>query len=247
MALICDTAHDLGTPVMGHCRGADATWKAAKAGFDLLFHATGMDDRALEIVVDRKIPICPALTFQANMVDFGHRIGTAPALVSLFEREITDSAEALARAYRAGVPLLCGSEAGFTMVPYGHWHYREMEVFIRHLGLTTLEAIQCGTQAGAAALRLEGKVGSIAPGQMADLIVVAGDPAADVTILGEPGRIRHVMVGGRMMDLSPPAPRKPIPGWTLASMGRPLTRDAAFSNTYPGSHDPERVAFQELH
>ena len=81
LSLICSTAHDLGTPVMGHCRGADATFKAAKAGFDLLFHATGMDERALDAVVARKIPISPALTFQANMVDFGEKIGTSPALL----------------------------------------------------------------------------------------------------------------------------------------------------------------------
>jgi imidazolonepropionase-like amidohydrolase len=230
LSLICSTAHDLGTPVMGHCRGADATFKAAKAGFDLLFHATGMDDRALEAVTDKKIPISPALTFQANMVDFGEKIGTSPALIAMFEREITDSAESLGRAFRAGVPLLCGSEAGFTMVPYGEWHYREMEVFVRYLGLSPLEAISCGTRAGAVALRLDGKVGVIAPGRMADLICVAGDPSEDVTVLGEPGAIRHVMVGGRMMDLTPPAPRAPIPGWTLAAMGSRLTREVAFSN-----------------
>lgn len=244
LSLICDTAHDLGTPVMGHCRGADATFKAVKAGFDLLFHATGMDERALEAVVDRKVPISPAFTFQANMVDFGHKIGTSPALINLFEREITDSADMLRRAYRAGVPLLCGSEAGFTMVPYGHWHYREMEVFVRYLGLTPLEAIQCGTQAGAVALRMDGKVGTIAAGQAADIICVDGDPAQDVTILGEPDRIRHVMVGGRMVDLTPPAPRKPIPGWTLASMGSRLTREAAFSNERP---EAGPVMIEELH
>jgi adenine deaminase len=130
------------------------------------------------------------------------------------------------------------------MVPYGHWHYREMEVFVRHLGLTPLEAIQCGTQAGAIALRLAGKLGTIATGQLADLLLVDGNPAEDVTILGEPGRIRHVMVGGQMVDISAPAPRKPITGWTLAGMGRPLTREAAFSNEPPS---PRFDSFEELH
>lgn len=244
LQLICDTAHDLGTPVMGHCRGADATYKAAKAGFDLIFHATAMDERALEIVIEKKIPISPALTFQANMVDFGGQIGTDPALVKLFEREITDSVATIRKAYDAGVPILCGSESGFSLVPYGHWHYREMEVFVRYFGLTNLQAIQCATQAGAIGLRMQGKVGEIVAGRIADIIVVDGDPSKDVRILGEPGRIRHVMVGGRMMDISEPPPRKPIPGWRVAAMGLQLTRDMAFSNR---THSGHPIDVQELH
>jgi hypothetical protein len=244
LKLLCDTAHDLGTPVMGHCRGADATYRAAKAGFDLIFHATAMDERALEIVADKKIPISPALTFQANMVDFGAKIGTDPSLIALFEREITDSIETMQKAHKAGVPLMCGSEAGFTMVPYGHWHYREMEVFVRYFGLTNLEALTCGTKNGALGLKLAGETGEIAVGRLADIICVDGDPSQNVAILGEPGRIKHVMVGGRMMDISELPERGRIPGWRLASMGSELTREVAFSDR---SYNGPPVEVEELH
>jgi imidazolonepropionase-like amidohydrolase len=244
LKLLCDTAHDLGTPVMGHCRGADATYRAAKAGFDLIFHATAMDERALEIVADKKIPISPALTFQANMVDFGAKIGTDPSLIALFEREITDSIETMQKAHKAGVPLMCGSEAGFTMVPYGHWHYREMEVFVRYFGLTNLEALTCGTKNGALGLKLAGETGEIAVGRLADIICVDGDPSQNVAILGEPGRIKHVMVGGRMMDISELPERGRIPGWRLASMGSELTREVAFSDR---SYNGPPVDVEELH
>jgi len=234
LELLCRVAHDLGTPVVGHCRGARAIRDAANAGMDLIYHATGMDDEALAAVVDRKVPIAPTLTFQANMADFGDVVGADRGLRDHFRSEITDSVAGLKRAYDAGVPLLCGSESGFSMVPYGHWHYREMEVFTRYLGLTQLQAIQCATQAGAIGLRMEGRTGVIAPGYLADIICVNGDPAQDVTILGEPGRIKHVMIGGRMMDISPVAPRKPISGWRHASMGRQLTRDLAYSKAAAG-------------
>ena len=231
LRLICDTAHDLGTPVMGHCRGADATLRAAKAGFDLLLHATLMDEAALEAVIERKIPLVPTLTFQANLSDFGARVGSSPALQSLFERELIDSADAFITAYREGVPLLTGSESGFSMVPYGHWHYREMEVFVRYFGLTPGEAIVCGTRESARALKMEGEVGGLAPGYRADLICVDGDPTADVGILGEPGRIKRVMIEGVWQDLSPLPERQPLAGWRVASIGSQLTRDVAFKNT----------------
>ncbi|MBM3523187.1 MAG: amidohydrolase family protein [Alphaproteobacteria bacterium] len=233
--LICAVAHDLGVPVMGHCRGDESSWRSARAGMDLLFHATGLAERTVAAIIERGIPVCPAFTFQANLVEYGHRIGTDPALIKLFEREITDSADSLRRLHAAGVPLLTGSEAGFTMVPYGHWHHREMEVFVRYLGLTPLQAIQCATQAGARALKLDGKVGVIAPGMLADVICVAGDPSRDVGVLGDPANIRHVFVDGRAIDLSPQRARRPIPGWRLPSMGAALTRAVALGAAKPGS------------
>jgi len=229
--LICELAHDLGVPVMGHCRGSLSTYRAAKAGIDLIFHGTGMDERALALVIDRKIPVCPAFTFQANMVDFGHRLGTDPALISLFEREITDSVATMRQLVAAGVPLLTGSEAGFSMVPYGHWHYREMEVFMRYFGMSSLQAIHCATGAGAFALKMAGRTGVVAPGMKADLIVVDGDPSLNVAILGEPGRITEVFLDGRSVDLSPPRERKPLAGWRMPSMGQQLTRDFALSGS----------------
>ena len=243
LQLICDTAHELETPVMGHCRGAEATRRAAVAGFDLIFHATAMDEAALKEVIDRKIPIAPALTFQANMVDFGHKLGTADYLMKLFERELTDSIETMTLAHKEGVPLLTGSEAGFSMVPYGDWHYREMEVFMKYFGLSALDAIQCATQKGAFALRMDGETGVIAPGYQADIICVKGKVEDDIASLGNPDNIVTVMIAGVEKDLSPPPRRKPIPGWRLASMGSRLSRQVAFGP----EQEPEPLIVEELH
>jgi imidazolonepropionase-like amidohydrolase len=240
--LICELAHDLGVPVMGHCRGSLSTYRAAKAGVDLIFHGTGMDERALALVIDRKIPVCPAFTFQANMVDYGHRLGTDPALITLFEREIMDSVDTMRRLVAAGVPLLTGSEAGFSMVPYGHWHYREMEVFMRYFGMSSLEAIHCATGAGAFALKMAGRTGVVAAGMKADLLVVDGDPSQNVAILGEPGRISQVYLDGQSVDLSPLPERKPLAGWRMPSMGQQLTRDFALNGAGQQLHSqPEEL------
>ncbi|HSV59416.1 MAG TPA: amidohydrolase family protein [Variovorax sp.] len=228
--LICEIAHDLGVPVMGHCRGDVATYRAAKAGVDLIFHGTGMSARTLEAVIDRKIPVCPAFTFQANMAEYGGRLGSDPNLMKLLEREIVDSSESMQQLRRAGVPLLTGSEAGFSIVPYGEWHHRELEVFVRYYGMSGLEAIHCATGAGAFALKMVGQTGVVAPGMKADLICVTGDPSEDVGILGRDGSIRHVFVDGVAMDLAPPRERKPLSGWRLPTMGGTLSRAVAFGD-----------------
>lgn len=226
LKLVCDTAHALDIPVVGHCRGPDSTYDSARAGMDMILHATFMDERALEAVVERKVPIVPTLTFQANLLDYGDKIGADPVLQDIFRREIKDSAVMYKRAFDAGVPLLCGTESGFSVTPYGDWHYREMEVFVRDFGLTPLQAIRCGTLEGARALCLEGKVGEIAAGKLADIIGVAGDPSKDITVLGDRNKLSFVMKGGRSVDLKTPDPvRRPISGWRVNSYGKILSRD----------------------
>jgi imidazolonepropionase-like amidohydrolase len=227
LKVVCDVAHDLGIPVVGHCRGAGSIRDAARAGFDMILHATLMDEAGLELVAERKVPIVPTFTFQANLADYGDRIGADPTIREIFRREIIDSREMLRRAHDAGVPLLCGSESGFSLTPYGDWHYRELEVFVRDIGLSPLEAIRCATLEGARALRMEGKVGEIAPGRLADVIGIAGDPSQDVTVLGDKRRLAFVMLGGRSIDLKrADPPRRPISGWRVNHYGKILTRDA---------------------
>jgi imidazolonepropionase-like amidohydrolase len=233
LRLVCDTAHELGIPVLGHCRGANSIIECAKAGMDLILHATLMDEAALATIVDLKTPIMPVFTFQANLIDFGAKIGADATVREMFRREIADSAAMLRRAYDAGVPLLCGSESGFSITPYGDWHYRELEVFVRELGLTPLEAIRCATQTNALALRLKGRTGELAIGKLADILIIDGDPSRDVTVLGDKSRIKHVFAGGRDIDLTPAPPRGDPPGWRVSAYGARLTAAVARGTTAP--------------
>ncbi len=224
MKLVCDTAHELGTPVVGHCRGASSTRDAALAGFDMILHATYMDEAALAAVVDKRVPIVPTFTFQANLADYGAAVGASEGIRKLFQKEITDSAVMLKRAYDAGVPLLCGTESGFSITPYGEWHYRELEVFVNDIGLTPLEAIKAATSANAFALGLEGQTGAIENGRLADIIVVDGDVARDVTVLGQRARLRHVVLNGELLDVTPSPPRRDPPGWRAPHYGTRILR-----------------------
>jgi imidazolonepropionase-like amidohydrolase len=223
---VVDTAHALGLPVVGHCRNAQSTRDAARAGFDMILHATYMDEEALEAVIERKVPLVPTLTFQAVLADHGDRIGASPFLQDLFRREIAESSVQLRRAYDAGVPLLCGTETGFSITPYGEWHWRELQVFVENLGLTPEQALICATREGARAMGLEGEIGTLEVGRIADIIVVKGDVTRDVTLLGREGGISHVFKGGVAVDLETPLPeRKPLPSWRVSTYSTmPATR-----------------------
>jgi len=225
---ITDTAHALDTPTVAHCRNAESTRLAAEAGVDLILHASFLDEPAVEAIVAAGAAVAPTFTFLANLADHGDKVGAMTSQVDLFRGEIEATARMLRTAYDAGVPLLCGSESGFSLTPYGHWHAREMELFVEVLGLTPLEAIACATANGAIALRRPmGSIGVIAPGAAADAIVVDDDPTRDVAVLGDRRRLRHVFSRGRAVDLDRPWPqRQPLPMEKVGQWSaQPLTWD----------------------
>ena len=212
MKAVCDTAHALGVPVTAHCRNASSTTDAAKAGVDLILHASFMDDESLEAIVEHGVAVCPTFTFLANLADYGDRVG-AGGMQNVFRGEIKATAAMIRRAYDAGVPILCGSESGFALTPYGHWHAREMEVFVNELGLSPVEAISCATKQNAIAMRMEGELGVVASGYRADVLVVNADPSTDVTVLQDRANLAAVISRGECVDLSVPWPdRRRIPG-----------------------------------
>lgn len=227
---VTDTAHDLGTPCIAHCRNATSTRLAAEAGVDLILHASFMDDAALAAVVEAGCAIAPTFTFLANLADHGHKVGAGSGQVELFRGEIEATAAMVRAAHDAGVRILSGSESGFALTPYGHWHARELEVLVESVGLTPLEAIRCATADGALALRRDdGTIGVVAEGAAADLLVVDGDPTQDVTILGDRANLRAVISRGRRVDLDRPWPqRRPLPGEKVGQWAAELlTREAA--------------------
>jgi len=230
LKVVCDTAHDLGVRVTAHCRGDKATLDSVMAGVDIIWHASFLGDASLEAIIDKKVPVGPVFTFLANLSEFGHKAGATSSAKSIFAGELENTGAKLRQAYDAGVKLLCGSESGFSMTPYGHWHAREMEVFVKHLGMTPLQAITCGTKDNAVALDQDGETGCIASGYRADVLVLDGDPSKDISLLGDKSLFRHLFCRGKSVDLSPIEPRAMLrgeqsSGWSDVA----LTRELAYS------------------
>ena len=214
LKVVCDTAHDLGVRVGAHCRGDDATLDSILAGCDLIWHASNMGEASLEAMIEHGVAVAPVFTFLANLADHGAKVGASPTALGMFRDEMEQAGSMLRRAYDAGVPLMCGSESGFSITPYGDWHAREMEVFVEHMGLTSLEAITCGTSTSAIALGQHGEVGTIEPGRRADVLVLEGDPSVDISILGDKSRFRRLFCRGRQVELTPVPQRALLHGET---------------------------------
>ncbi len=228
---VCDTAHDLNTKVVAHCRNSDSTRDAARAGVDLIYHASYMDDEALEAVLEAGTALCPTFTLLGNLADYGHKLGSAPELLDIFRAEIEVTATQMAKAHALGVPFLAGSETGFAVTPVGEWHARELEMFVEYMGMSPMDAIVAATRNGAFAMRMEGEVGTLEVGRLADVLVVDGDPLADVRILQNPTAIAEVFKGGQRIDLITPIPERTMRASDQVRMlaSCPLTRGLALT------------------
>jgi imidazolonepropionase-like amidohydrolase len=103
-------------------------------------------------------------------------------------------------AHEVGVLFGLGTDTGFAMTPYGEWHAKELELLMEYAGLSAIEAIAAGTHNNARVLNLEGQVGGLAPGMLADLLVIDGDPSEDITILQDPRRIERIVLDGQFIE-----------------------------------------------
>ncbi|MBI3079221.1 MAG: amidohydrolase family protein [Deltaproteobacteria bacterium] len=204
---IVEETHRLGKKVTIHARAGLAVRYAAEAGVDWVIHGDLMNETDLGALLKTGIPICPTLTLLVNTVEWGHLVGASQGLMDSYKRLIDSSVKILSLARQAGLRFMAGTDAGFAVTPFGHWHARELEIFVKYLDFTPMEAIMAATRNNAVAVNLEQDGGVLEPGRYADLLVVDGDPLGDIRVLQDRARLAVVMKGGRCVDLRHPWPQ----------------------------------------
>jgi imidazolonepropionase-like amidohydrolase len=208
LRLIADEAHRLGRRVTAHARSGQTVLDCIAAGVDWIMHGDYMTREQADQLAQSGIPLCPTLTMLVNYAEWGHLVGASATRIDRYKRNVEQAVAILEYAHRQGVVLMCGTDTGFAITPYGEWHAREMEVFVKYLGLSPLDAITCGTKHSAFAVDATA-VGTLEPGKWADALVIDGDPLQDIRVLQDRIRIRGVLKGGVPVDLQPaPAPTR---------------------------------------
>ena len=112
-------AHRLGRKVVAHARGKEAVLYAARAGVDLIFHATYLDDECIEALLRSGSALGPTMTFQRNIIDFTqpHEPAAQKGRPAQVEREYAIACENMQKARKAGVPMMTGTDTGFAVTP----------------------------------------------------------------------------------------------------------------------------------
>lgn len=179
-----------GRPVTAHAMTDAAVRAAVLGGADSIEHGYDLHDDTIALMVDRGTVLVPTLS--TLLRDLDPRT-TSPERLRTRRATQERGLDSVRRAVAAGVPLALGTDAGV------HPHGRNLAELARlvQVGLSPLAAVTAGTLQGARLLGLEDRLGSVEPGKTADLVVVAGDPLADVGRLTDPANVRVVLQSGR--------------------------------------------------
>jgi imidazolonepropionase-like amidohydrolase len=191
MKALCDESHALGRKVMCHALGGAGLRIALEAGVDSIEHGCYLDEdpELIPMMAERSVFFVPTL-----LVYEYHSESKSPWVKDRSRALREHHLESIRRALAKGVKVVAGTDAG------GHGHpsnAAELRCLVE-AGLTPMQAIQAATGWAAECLGLEQELGTLEKGKRADLVVVDGDPLADVKILQDPERIKLVIKDGRV-------------------------------------------------
>ncbi len=172
------TAEQRGAKIRAHLANRDAILCAIELGVHIVDHGDGFDDACIDAAVKKGTFLAPSLLFPKVMMQVAAGSALAEGMRDGFEK----MAAILARADAAGVKIILGDDYGAYGFPHG-LYADELPLYVEVAGVDPLTVIRWATCNGAAAMGLEGVCGEIAPGFQADLLVIDGDPLADIGIL----------------------------------------------------------------
>jgi imidazolonepropionase-like amidohydrolase len=176
MKAVVDAAHALGHKVAIHSYGAPGAKHAVRAGADSVEHGIELDDETLAEMAKRGTVWVPTIDHNRYYIDAKDEYGFAPEAIPPLQAYIEKNLESTKRAVQAGVRIAMGSDAVYSM--FGQ-NTGELAWLVK-AGMTPEQALRAATKTGAELLGLDDKLGRIAPGFLADLVAIEGDPLRDI-------------------------------------------------------------------
>lgn len=183
-----------GIKVMAHAQGAEGIKQAVRAGIHSIEHGIFLDDEAVELMKEHGTFLVPTLLAPVSVLELAKESGMPDSAVEKSKEVIEIHKESVAKAYKAGVKIAMGTDAG--VMPHG-LNLRELEL-MTEVGMSPMEAIVATTRTAAECLGWQDKVGTLEKGKLADIVVVKGNPLEDISSLSDNTNIQLVIKDGKI-------------------------------------------------
>ena len=196
-----------GKRVAAHARSTWSIKQCVKQGIEVIYHASFADEEALDLLEAHKREhfIAPGLAWLINTCHHASAFGITPDVARGmgYFRELEAAINTMQALRRRDVRILPGGDYGFAWTPHGT-NARDLEYFVKYVGMSTMEALLSATAWGAPMMRLgKNQLGKVQDGFLADLLLIDGDPLADITVLQHKERILAVMKDGEFHRAPP--------------------------------------------
>jgi imidazolonepropionase-like amidohydrolase len=200
-----------GKVVAAHARSSGSVKQCVRHGIQNIYHASFADEEALDMLEAAKDKhfVAPGLAWLINTArhagDWGIKPGS-PITIE-YERELATAVETCRKMHRRGIRVLIGGDYGFAWTPQGT-NAKDLEYFVDMIGMSPMEAIMAGTRYGGQIMGLGDELGQVKPGYLADVLLVDGDPLANVRILQDKNRLLAIMKDGKFYKEPPLQPHR---------------------------------------
>src|SRR5579862_7639378 len=183
-------AHDYHRLVNAHCRAAESVKRAVRCGVDVIYHCEHADEEALDMLesVKDRVFVGPAIGLLHAAVHEAPEGAIHTGIRHGIELGLAAASRIYPEMKRRGTRVVIGGDYGFARTPQGE-NARDIEHFVNHLGYSPNEALICATRYGSELMGLGDEAGQIREGFLADLLLVDGDPVADVRLLQRKERL----------------------------------------------------------
>lgn len=202
---VVEEAHRRKMKVACHSRSAEAVKQAVRAGVDFVGHANYLDDEAVAMIAERRdsIFVGPAIAWEVAYLEKCETLGISRQTVidQGYQEEIEATQRTVEKLRAAGIMLVVGGDYGISIAPHGTYA-KDLEHFVTLFGMSEAEAIICATRNGGLAYNMNGEVGTLAEGTLADLVIVDGNPLDDITVLQDHSKLTVMKDGVLYHDLA---------------------------------------------
>lgn len=181
--------------VLAHAENAAGIKNALRAGVRSIEHGDGIDDEAIDLMLERDVPLVPTfLVIEEMLREDRVESGVTPSWAVTKVRELLVHLDPQFRhAVERGVRVAMGTDGGL-----GSHLPTELSLMVEH-GLSPLAALGAATIEASRLLGLGGEIGTLEPGKMADVLLIDGDPIAEPSLWRDPARVVMVVQAGSVV------------------------------------------------